>query len=704
MDFDKKGNITNFVIELNNTSAIKCKYINIKNIGYINASFFDFKNSIISLDIDGKYYNLTSGYRKQFSKIYKLAFGKKETLRLNILDEIEENTAFNDVYEIANILVKNYDFSSDISSNNISDYVRDFLIMLILHVKCSDFRDKSFYGCITCLSNYDNGDTDNKFDNIFDNITNSYHCSAEIHEIVANISKRFKNMSKNMLEMVYQKILSLLNIFQCYNLHNISSKSDFCIKDFVTNESKSLYIIISSSDYKLYYPYIKIIITFLINKIKNYCLNNYSKYSVVFLIDEFQNMSSIPFLKSNHFTRYIPFCKKYYIKKLNLPVISSRKDLLKECESSIIPDNSKRMWYDIPEEMYMQHEEVIIEPLFTSKIPDEEELENIKNKISILDNSDSESDDNDIYEYDDNINDERLKNLFKQTNRSSSDNKDIDIDRNKNNIEIIFHRKIIQKNMYYTPKNEKEIKDLYKIFSHGTFNKLVDHLKQKNERQGFICIITGSAGTGKTETVLQLARSCKRNIVKYDATQISTSFIGIAAVKMKEIFESYEKAVKNSKNYPILFLNEADAIFSRRIDLNCNLNQVSSIDENRTQTVLLESLENFKGIMIATTNIITNFDPAFERRFLYKIVFDKPDRNIRMKILNDKLPELNKEEIEFIVNNYDLTGAQIENISRKLEIRKVINENINLFDEINILCKEEIENCFTQVNKTIGFK
>ena len=694
----------NIIIEQNNTSAVKCKYINIKNIGYINASYFDFKNSIISVDIDGRYYDLTSGYRKQFSKIYKLAFGKKETLRLNMLDEIEENTAFNDVYEIADILIRNSDFSSGNSSYNMSDNVRDFLIMLILHVKCSDFRDKSLYGCISCLSDYDNGDTDNKFDNIFDKIINEYHCSAGIHEIVTNISKRFKNMSKNMLETVFQKVLSLLNIFQCYSLHSISSESDFCIKDFITYEPKSLYITLSSSDYKLYNPYINMIITFLYNKIKNYCLNGYSNNPVLFLIDEYQNISPKSLFINNHCKRHIPY-NNLYRNKLDLPVISSRNGLLKECGSSIIPDNTKRMWYDIPEEMYMQQEEVILEPLFTSRIPDDdEEFENIQSRMNVLDNSDSENNVNDIYEYDENINDERLKNLFKQTNRPPSDNKDIDYDRNKNNIEIIFHRKIIRKNMYYTPKNEKEIKNLFKIFSHSTFNKLMDHFKQKNERQGFICIITGSAGTGKTETVLQLARLCKRNIVKYDAAQISTSFIGVAAVKMKEIFESYEKAVKYSKNHPILFLNEADAIFSRRIDLGCNLNQVSSIDENRTQTVLLEALENFKGIMIATTNIITNFDPAFERRFLFKIVFDKPDKNTRMKILSDKLPELRKEEIEYLVNNYDITGAQIENISIKLEIRKVIKENIDLFDEINILCKEEIDNCFTQINKTIGFK
>jgi len=87
---------------------------------------------------------------------------------------------------------------------------------------------------------------------------------------------------------------------------------------------------------------------------------------------------------------------------------------------------------------------------------------------------------------------------------------------------------------------------------------------------------------------------------------------------------------------------------------------------------------------------------------LFKIKFDKPDKNTRIKILENKLPELNENERQYIVNNYDLTGAQIENISFKLEIKKVINKNIS-FNDINILCKEETDNCFTQDQKTIGF-
>ena len=684
----KKVKDFNLLFKKNNTTAVFGNYFKNDKYGYLNSSYFNYQDSIISVDIDSKYYDLSSGYRKRFSNIYKLAFGSKESLRLNILDEIDEVTAFNDIFEISNLLTRNLDILCENHSDNFSEYVRDFLIMLIFHVKCSDFIDKSLYGCYKCLIYFTDTDSDN-ISKFLDNIINCCHCSSEIHEFVSNSSKRFKYMEKRVLNMVFQKILSLLNIFQNYYLRLISSQSDFCIKDLIINKPKSLYITISSSDLEIYNPYIKVIINLFTKKIRKYYNNNiYNRKSVLLLIDEFQKADKKPLHIYYNNKKYLTFKKCYYENKLNFPVISSRTNFLRECKWTLKPKNYKKMWYHIPEEMYIQSEEVIFKPIFTSSISDDEELELDKNNKRI--------------NYLDDLEDDKLKRLFIHTDSSSSFNKDSDCERNKNNIEIIFYKDIKPINMYYTQKNENEINDLLKIFSHITFDKLIYHFNKKNLKQGFICILSGSAGTGKTETVLQIARLTGRNLVKYDATQISSGLIGIAACKVKEIFDSYYKVVENSKNYPILFINEADSIFSKRINLGYTSNHVSNLDENRTQTILLESLENFNGIMIATTNIASNFDPAFERRFLYKIVFDKPDRNTRMKILHNKLPELKEDERQFIINNYDLTGANIENISRKLEIKKIIKNTIS-FNDIKNLCNDEIDNCFTHDSKVIGF-
>jgi SpoVK/Ycf46/Vps4 family AAA+-type ATPase len=69
---------------------------------------------------------------------------------------------------------------------------------------------------------------------------------------------------------------------------------------------------------------------------------------------------------------------------------------------------------------------------------------------------------------------------------------------------------------------------------------------------------------------------------------------------------------KTQKACPILLFNEADAIIGKRKSTDS-----SSVadSENAIQNVLLEELENFDGILFATSNLVANLDSAFERRF-----------------------------------------------------------------------------------------
>lgn len=42
---------------------------------------------------------------------------------------------------------------------------------------------------------------------------------------------------------------------------------------------------------------------------------------------------------------------------------------------------------------------------------------------------------------------------------------------------------------------------------------------------------------------------------------------------------------------------------------------------NALQNIILQEMEDLEGILIATTNMTKSFDAAFERRFLYKVLF-----------------------------------------------------------------------------------
>ena len=131
---------------------------------------------------------------------------------------------------------------------------------------------------------------------------------------------------------------------------------------------------------------------------------------------------------------------------------------------------------------------------------------------------------------------------------------------------------------------------------------------------------------------------------------------------------------------PILLFNEADAIIGKRKN-----GAESSVDkmENSIQNIILQEMETLDGIMIATTNLEENFDSAFERRFLYKIKFDKPDAAVRQKIWQQMIPELTDNDAKQLASTFDFSGGQIENIARKHSINMVLyGEQANLLDTL----------------------
>jgi SpoVK/Ycf46/Vps4 family AAA+-type ATPase len=67
---------------------------------------------------------------------------------------------------------------------------------------------------------------------------------------------------------------------------------------------------------------------------------------------------------------------------------------------------------------------------------------------------------------------------------------------------------------------------------------------------------------------------------------------------------------------------------------------------NAMQNIILQEMETLDGIMIATTNLTDNFDPAFERRFLYKILFKTPETEVKTKIWKSMVNELTEDDAE----------------------------------------------------------
>ena len=99
-------------------------------------------------------------------------------------------------------------------------------------------------------------------------------------------------------------------------------------------------------------------------------------------------------------------------------------------------------------------------------------------------------------------------------------------------------------------------------------------------------------------------------------------------------------------------------------------------------------MEKLDGILVATTNLAENLDGAFERRFLFKLRFNKPTLDAKINIWMDKLPYLSTEDAK-VLANFEFSGGQIDNIVRKVFMQEVINGERPTLNRLVAMCGEE---------------
>jgi len=258
---------------------------------------------------------------------------------------------------------------------------------------------------------------------------------------------------------------------------------------------------------------------------------------------------------------------------------------------------------------------------------------------------------------------------------------------------------ITEKPLFFNASVSKQMAQLESLLQEDRFAAVQENLAKHGMRRGFACIFYGAPGTGKTESVLQLARKTGRGIMIVDVPNLRDKFVGETEKNTKAIFDKYRKACKNSKLLPILLFNEADAVLCKR-----NEGAATAVDkmENAMQNIILQEMENLEGIMIATTNLTNNLDKAFERRFLYKIEFPKPTPNESKHIWHAMLPEISETEAFELAKQYSFSGGQIENIARKQLVNAVLTgEDKVSMEEIQEACKTELFN--NNTTRRIGF-
>ena len=264
------------------------------------------------------------------------------------------------------------------------------------------------------------------------------------------------------------------------------------------------------------------------------------------------------------------------------------------------------------------------------------------------------------------------------------------------------YKTIKEKPLFYNETEQQQIERLTSLLSVDNFPNIQKRLEEEGMRKGFACLFYGGPGTGKTETVLQIARQTGRNLMQVDIAGMRDKFVGESEKNIKAVFQRYRELCRNSEVKPILFFNEADGIFGKRSTFGGNNPSVEKMD-NAMQNIILQEIEDLEGILIATTNLTNNLDTAFERRFIFKIEFHKPDTKVKSLIWRSMLKDLSDEDARQLATNFDFSGGQIENIARKRTVDYILSGKYASLEEIEAYCRAEILSNKNERHHIAGF-
>jgi len=187
-------------------------------------------------------------------------------------------------------------------------------------------------------------------------------------------------------------------------------------------------------------------------------------------------------------------------------------------------------------------------------------------------------------------------------------------------------------------------------------------------KPGYRSLFYGPPGTGKTLTVSLLGKTSGREVYRVDLSKIVSKYIGETEKNLANIFDQAE-----NKEW-ILFFDEADAIFGKRT----NTQDAKDRYANQEIAYLLQRMEDFPGLLILATNLKSNMDEAFARRFQSMIYFPLPSSHLRYQLWQNTFkgfeldPKVNLKEV---AKMYELTGGTIINILSYVSLQAAVREN-----------------------------
>lgn len=192
-----------------------------------------------------------------------------------------------------------------------------------------------------------------------------------------------------------------------------------------------------------------------------------------------------------------------------------------------------------------------------------------------------------------------------------------------------------------------------KIFEDWGFKEIDPHTKT-------ILCFYGSPGTGKTMCAHAISSQLGKKILIASYASIESKWVGEGPKNLQKIFKDAEE--QNA----VLFFDEADSFLSKRVN---NAETGSDKHYNRMSNEMFQLLEDYNGVIIFATNLVSDFDKAFKSRILAFIEFEKPDHTARVQLIRGMIPNKLPLKQPLLQDDYDALAEISEGFSGR-EIRK----------------------------------
>lgn len=259
---------------------------------------------------------------------------------------------------------------------------------------------------------------------------------------------------------------------------------------------------------------------------------------------------------------------------------------------------------------------------------------------------------------------------------------------------------IAEEKLFYNTDETNQLKEIGKLLDDKSYHRISGQLKKKKLGSGITVLLHGAPGTGKTAAVMQWAKRHNRSVYMVDISQIRGKYVGDTERNAKGIFNEYRELAKSMDIKPILLFNEADGLIGKRVQVERGVDMTL----NAMQNIFLQEMEDFEGILVATTNLTQNMDSAFERRFLWKVEVKVPGRDVQEPMMwNAFRGEVSRGVVKELAQRFSLTGGQLTNVRRKFLLGMIATPRRNKAAFLEILIQEELNYNTNGMRGMIGF-